>query len=163
MTEAVTIRRATVADLAQVQALRLDLFTAVGDVQSDAERAAFAAALDNYLPTELAAERFLAWLACGPAGEVVGCGGLVFVQKPPAALNPTGREAYLMNMYTAPAWRGQGIAGRILTEILAAVQAAGVTLVRLHATAAGRPIYERRGFRPVDDEMVLHLAVHEGG
>ncbi len=158
MGQDLTIRRATVADQAALTRLRLALFRAVGDLPDPAAEAAFVTAVGQYLATEVPKGRFLAWLACTATGAAVGCGGLVFVQKPPSAMNPTGREGYVMNMYTDPAWRGRGIARQIMAEILTAVREAGVTLVRLHATEAGRPIYQQLGFQPTADELVLTLA-----
>lgn len=152
-----TIRRATVADLPTLVELRLALFRAMSREGEVADEGALATALGDYFATELPAGRFHAWLACDSNGAAIGCGGLVFVQKPPSSGNCSGREAYLMNMYTTPDWRGRGIAGQILGQILAFVRDSGVNVVRLHATAPGRPIYERAGFASSGTEMVLAL------
>jgi GNAT superfamily N-acetyltransferase len=93
-------------------------------------------------------------------GEVVGTGGLCFAEKPGTGRHPSGREGYILNMYTKPAWRGRGIAAALLRELLAEAAARGVGCVRLYATAAGRPLYERSGFRPADTEMVLYTPAH---
>jgi len=96
-------------------------------------------------------------LACDETGEAIGSGGLIFVQKPPMPSNDTGREAYLMNMYTAPAWRGRGVAREIVGTILEFAREAGMTTVRLHASVPGRPVYERAGFKANDAEMVITI------
>ena len=54
--------------------------------------------------------------------------------------NPTGRKAYLMNLYTAPQYRRQGIATRILTRLVEDAHRRGVTAISLEATAMGRPV-----------------------
>lgn len=150
-----TIRRATVADLPTLVELRLALFRAMGVAGDTPDGGVLAVALADYFATALPAGRFRAWLACEPDGAVIGCGGLVFAQKPPAPGNCSGREAYVMNMYTIPAWRGRGVAGQILGQILGFVRDSGVTSVRLHATAQGRPIYECAGFEEAGTAMVL--------
>lgn len=155
MSEKPTIRRATVADLPTLIDLRLALFRAMGD--PGAADAALAETLAGYFAAEIPTGRFHAWLACDAEGVAVGCGGLVFIQKPPSPANQRGREAYLMNMYTIPPWRGRGIAGRLLAEILAFARESGAAAVRLHATAQGRPIYERNGFMAAGTEMLLTL------
>lgn len=45
---------------------------------------------------------------------VVGTGGISYYTVLPTVHNPTGRKAYVMNMYTAPAYRRQGIAAETL-------------------------------------------------
>lgn len=152
-----TIRRATVADLPTLIELRLALFRTMRGSDDAFDDEALAAALGDYFATELPAGRFHAWLACDPAGVAIGCGGLVFVQKPPSSGNHSGREAYLMNMYTIPAWRGRGVAGLLLRQILPFVRDSGAGAVRLHATAQGQSIYERAGFEPIGTEMVLAI------
>ena len=43
-------------------------------------------------------------------GKFIGAGGVSFYQVMPTYHNPTGKKAYIMNMYTAPEYRRQGIA-----------------------------------------------------
>ena len=42
--------------------------------------------------------------------KFIGAGGVSFYQVMPTYHNPTGKKAYIMNMYTAPEYRRQGIA-----------------------------------------------------
>ena len=49
-------------------------------------------------------------------------------------------------MYTAPEWRGRGIARMIVEELMSAARAAGARFVSLRASDQGRPIYEKAGF-----------------
>jgi predicted GNAT family acetyltransferase len=49
-------------------------------------------------------------------------------------------------MVTEHAWRGLGLATRIVAELLAWFTARDVHKVDLHASAAGEPIYRRLGF-----------------
>lgn len=151
------IRRATLADLEALVALRVALLREMG-AASAADEGLLAAAIRRYLAVELPARRFLAWVAAGADGAVVACGGLVFAQKPPSPQNHSGREAYIMNMYTAPGWRGRGLAARLFAAIVAHARESGAGAIRLHATPDGRGLYARAGFRAVDTEMVLHLS-----
>jgi GNAT superfamily N-acetyltransferase len=156
MVETPTIRRATLDDLDTLVRLRVALMREMGAVDGVGE-GALGEAVRRYLVAELPTGRFLAWVAVAGAGAPIACGGLVFLQKPPSPQNHSGREAYIMNMYTEPTWRGRGLAARIFDAIVAHVRGAGVDSLRLHATEAGRPLYERAGFRASDTEMVLQL------
>jgi len=80
---------------------------------------------------------------------------LVFFQKPPDPRNKTGKEAYLINFYTLPEWRRLGIASKIIDKIISYLNRMGITLFRLHTTEIARSSYEKIGFIPVDNEMVL--------
>jgi ribosomal protein S18 acetylase RimI-like enzyme len=66
--------------------------------------------------------------------------------RPPYPGNLAGREAYLLNMYTLPDYRKQGIANALLDAMAAEAIARGFGKVWLHASEAGRPLYERIGF-----------------
>jgi GNAT superfamily N-acetyltransferase len=150
------VRRATLVDLEALVALRLALFCDLGEAASLEEASALAGAVRAYIAQELPAERFCAWVAeAQGVGELVACGGLIFVQKPPVPSNPSGREAYIMNMYTRPRWRGRGLAGQIVAGLCAFARERDVHYVRLHASPAGRAVYERAGFVPITTEMLV--------
>ncbi|MBR2717991.1 MAG: GNAT family N-acetyltransferase [Clostridia bacterium] len=87
--------------------------------------------------------------------KIVGTGGVSFYQVMPTCCNPTGRKAYIMNMYTAPEYRRQGIAQKTLDMLVQECLRRGVNFITLEATAAGRPLYEKYGFVPMEDEMIL--------
>lgn len=152
-----TIRRATLDDLDTLIDLRLALMRDLGDLPDEDAATRLAAILRDYFAAELPDGRFLGWLACDDDGAAIGCGGLVYLRKPPMLANPTGREAYVMNMYTAPAWRGRGVATQILAAIVAHARESGVPRVHLHASDQGRPVYARAGFLAIGKEMVLPL------
>ena len=61
-----------------------------------------------------------------------------------------------MNVYVRPDQRGQGLARRLLERVLDECAAHGVTQVSLHASEAGRPLYEKLGFKPTN-EMKLKV------
>ena len=88
-------------------------------------------------------------------GAFVGAGGVSFYQVMPTYHNPTGKKAYIMNMYTAPEYRRQGIAIHALDLLVKDVKEQGVLQIALEATDMGRPLYERYGFVKMEDEMEL--------
>lgn len=69
--------------------------------------------------------------------------GASFYQVMPTYHNPTGKKAYIMNMYTAPEYRRQGIAINTLDLLVKDAKEQGVLQIALEATYIGRPLYER--------------------
>ncbi len=88
-------------------------------------------------------------------GKVIGCGGVSFYTVMPTYHNPSGRKAYIMNMYTDPAYRRQGIAYRTLSKLVEEAKNRGISQISLEATKMGRPLYEAYGFTPMECEMEL--------
>ena len=88
-------------------------------------------------------------------GEFVGAGGVSYFRVMPTYHNPSGRKAYIMNMYTAPDHRRRGIAYNTLDLLVKDAKAQGVAAISLEATDMGRPLYERYGFVKMNDEMEL--------
>lgn len=85
----------------------------------------------------------------------VGAGGVSYFQVMPTYHNPSGWKAYIMNMYTRPEYRRQGIASRMLDLLVRDAKDRGVSFITLEATEMGRPLYEKYGFTSMENEMEL--------
>src|SRR5437868_5161023 len=103
------IRRATSDDIDQLVRLRLLLFEEADGPLEQTQAEAFREAIRAYLTKSLPQETFLAWVAESD-GQIVATSGLVFLEKLPVPSNLSGEEAYILNMYTLPQCRGQGLA-----------------------------------------------------
>ena len=88
-------------------------------------------------------------------GIFIGAGGVSFYQVMPTYHNTSGKKAYIMNMYTAPEYRRQGIAIHTLDLLVNDARKQGVSQIMLEATDMGRPLYEKYGFIKMEDEMEL--------
>ena len=91
------------------------------------------------------------------AEELAGCGGISFYRVMPNFSNPSGRKAYIMNIYTVPRHRGQGIATQIVDLLVKEAHKRGIRDISLKATDMGRPVYERYGFVVDDAAMILKV------
>ena len=69
----------------------------------------------------------------------------------------TGKEAYIMNMYTKPKWRKKGIGSAILEKLIDEARNRGIEAIKLHATPKGRPLYEKFGFKMGFPDMYLYI------
>lgn len=87
--------------------------------------------------------------------QVAGCATICYMTWLPTLQHPTGKRAHLMNVYTAPGYRRQGVARQLVTALMDEAKLRGVTEISLDATEAGRPLYESLGFRPNDEGMTI--------
>ena len=60
------------------------------------------------------------------------------------------RSGWIGNLLVHPAHRRRGIGWQLMQEAILALELAGVETVWLTASPAGRPLYERLGFREID-------------
>jgi GNAT superfamily N-acetyltransferase len=90
-------------------------------------------------------KNFFAWVA-DLNGEIIAMSGLTLYVLPPNDWCPSGKSAYIGNMYTLPDFRGQGIGSKLLILAMEAAKEMGSERILLNATDMGRPIYEKYGF-----------------
>ena len=112
--------------------------------------------LRTYFQNNVPKGNFISWVAY-EEDNIVATSGVSFHEVPPTFGNVSGKEAYIMNMYTLPEYRKRGIGTRLITKLLEIIKERGIKKVRLHATDKGKSLYERAGFQNKDDEMVLIL------
>lgn len=141
----VTIRPAGPPDLEAVLRLRVAMLREVGGLGDETRAPELIGANRRYLEARLPTGQYLAWLA-ELGGHPVAVAGLIPFERPPTGDNPVGLEGYVLNMYTAPAWRRRGLGARLLEKTIEYVRARGGRRLWLKATPAGRPVYERAGF-----------------
>ena len=87
--------------------------------------------------------------------KFIGAGGVSYYRVMPTYHNPSGKKAYIMNMYTAPDYRRQGIAYKTLDMLVRVSKERGINQISLEATEMGRPLYEKYGFVKMESEMEL--------
>lgn len=147
-------KRAGLEDIDLLAETRIIVLRSANGLPDSADLSALKAQSDAYYKRALADNSHIAYLVLD--GErFVGAGGVSLFQVMPTCHNPSGRKAYIMNMYTHPDYRRRGIARHTLDLLVKEVQARGISAISLEATAAGRPLYEAYGFVTMTDEMEL--------
>ncbi len=79
-------------------------------------------------------------------GIVSGIGSMHIREMPGNFKNPSGKWAYIMNMYTVPEYRRNGICKSILNLLVEEGKKSGITAFELHATNDGEKVYIQEGF-----------------
>ena len=154
MSSSVSIRQAILDDIPVLLRHRQGMYEDMG--YNDAE--AMSKMIETckpYLTAALANGTLHAWLAC--AGGKVVAGGFVLVSPWPShPYDGQCRRATILNMFTDPEFRRQGIARRLMQTMIDWCRKEGFMRVDLHASDKGRPLYETLGFEPTN-EMRLDL------
>lgn len=150
------IRLAKPEDIEELVRLRCQLAAELGELALDAELD-YRSALVAYLNQAIPSGEFRSWVAEAD-GRLVACSGLVMLHRPPSPRNRSGWQGYILNMYTEPAFRRQGLARQLVQTCIDFVQQnTAARSIFLHATEAGAPLYSSLGFKPLGSEMVLDL------
>jgi len=152
--EGVTIRQATIADIEVLLDHRVAMFQDMGFTDPQALDEVRATSRP-YFETALPANGYVAWLA-EAGGEVVAGAGVVLSAWPGGPWDGQSRRAWILNVYTAPAWRRRGLARRLMGVVLDWCRSERFRIVSLHASAEGRRLYTAMGFKPTN-EMRLTL------
>ena len=151
------IRAATVEDLETILRHRRCMFADMGQ-GDDAARERMVAVARPYLAEGLASGAYRGWLV-EAGGQVVAGAGLATSPFQPTPFDPVARRAWIVNVYTEPAFRRRGLAKGLVQEIVAWCGEARMKVVFLHASVDGRPIYEGLGFTPTAEmRFVLDAA-----
>ena len=144
---AMAVRLATPDDLDQLVELRLQLFAcfpqALGTIDDEIMRTVSKA----FFTRAFEQGDCQSWVAVADQ-QIVAQGSLVLFQRPPFPGNLSGREAYLLNMYTLPDYRRRGYSKAILQQAMAWAREQGLGRIWLHASEDGQPLYEAAGFLP---------------
>lgn len=147
-------KRATLADIKILTETRIEVLRAANHLTDDTDMSEVERESYNYYQKALHEGSHIAYLVFD-GNRFVGAGGVSFFQVMPTYHNPSGKKAYIMNMYTDSAYRRKGIATKTLDLLVRDIKNRGITAISLEATDMGRPLYEKYGFIKMNDEMEL--------
>ena len=85
--------------------------------------------------------------------EDAGCGSICITEELPSPDNPSGRCAYLMNIYVRESFRNRGVGHAIVSRLIEESKRLGCDKIYLETTAEGKSVYTSLGFRDMQDMM----------
>lgn len=167
MSESLIITRATPSDAPLLAEHRVAMFRDIGTLTPEFEQP-FRDACLAYFNAAVHSGEYTAWLASPANGAppVAGAGVQIRSLLPRTSLSRDrlllGREGLVLNVYTEPEWRGRGAARLLMQAIIDWAAESGIVRLVLHASPAGRPLYEKMGFVPTA-EMIYTGALAPTG
>jgi GNAT superfamily N-acetyltransferase len=151
------IRRAALDDVRILARHRAEMFREMGSLDA-AVYASLLSAAEQYFTRALPAGEYVAWVATPPSNTdtiVAGAGAQLRESLPRPDYSGTslltGQQALVVNVYTEPEWRRQGVAELLMHHILEWSREQRIRSIVLHASAQGRRLYEKLGFVPTNE------------
>jgi len=105
----------------------------------------------SWLQPRLADGSYFGYLLVDAGRPVAGV-GLMLIDWPPHPAHPAqDRRGYVLNVYVEPTHRRRGLAKQLMAMAEAEFARRGVEFAVLHATEAGRPLYQRNGWNQTSE------------
>ena len=152
-----TTRLAAISDAALITAHREAMFAEMG--QSTASvLTEMSRNFEPWVKQMMEAGRYIGWLI-EDRGRPIASAGFFELEWPPHPLDPTSsHRGYLLNFWVEPEYRKRGLASSLVKGSLVEAQKRGLLVVALHASEAGKPVYESMGFRATNEMFYVEPA-----
>ena len=151
MTTDYTFRHATIADTEIIADHRTLMFAEIGKVTLDTLKQN----REYYVPwlaERLSNGNYTGILVEYEQAVIAGAGLWVAIGAPLPTLQSSDlRRANIVNVYTHPDHRRKGLARQMMTQLLDIARQEGYPVAQLHASNAGRPLYESMGFNNTNE------------
>lgn len=145
-------KKATIEDIDLLTKTRIEVLRAANNLRSDIDMDEVERKSYEYYREAFQSDTHTAYIVFDD-DKFVGAGGVSYYQVMPTYHNPSGKKAYIMNMYTKPSYRRNGVAIRMLALLVEDAKKRGITSISLEATEMGKPLYEKFGFVQMKNEM----------
>jgi ribosomal protein S18 acetylase RimI-like enzyme len=145
-----TTRIATANDIALITAHRHAMFAEIGWSTADA-LATMSRHFRPWVERMMAAGKYVE-----DDGQPVASAGFFELDWPPHPFDPSGEaRGYLLNFWVETSHRRRGLAKGLVKQAIAESRRRGFRVITLHASEAGRPVYESLGFRRGGEMMII--------
>jgi GNAT superfamily N-acetyltransferase len=111
-----------------------------------------------WLRRKMEAGEYLAWFALAPDSSIASGLGLWLMDWPPHMVGSGVWRGNILNVFTEPVYRRQGMARALIEIALKWCAANRVEPVILHASEEGRGLYESLGFEPTNEMRLVPKA-----
>ncbi|MCJ8313528.1 MAG: GNAT family N-acetyltransferase [Saccharospirillaceae bacterium] len=145
-------RKAVVQDITDLIDLRIQQLKDEGYPETNNIRADLNEYFLNHISNNATNNSLICWVGTYN-NRIIATAGLCIYQLPPSFSNPSGKIAYLTNIYTADEYRKNGIASYLIETLLNEAKTRNFLGVRLHASELGQSVYKKLGFNETNGYM----------
>ena len=147
--------RARLEDIPELIELRMAYLRADFGILDNVTMGTVRDSLPSFFERHLNQDLF-AYVMRDDAGSIVSLAIMLVSEKPANPRFVHGRIGTVFNVYTRPEHRRQGLAKRVMTELVDDARSRDLDLVELNATNDGYPLYRSIGFT----DSSLHRPMH---
>jgi len=149
-----TTRTATADDVAMITQHRHAMFAEIGFSTPEALQT-MSQHFRPWVQRLMAAGKYVGWVV-EQDGLPVASAGFFELEWPPHPFDPASEaRGYLLNFWVEPSHRRKGLAKGLVKLAVAESRRRGLRVTTLHASDAGRPVYESLGFRRSGEMMLV--------
>ena len=153
----VSVRKAEIRELDTLMVWRMRVLREVFPVSEGEDRKGIEENNKMYYRKHLADDTHTACFAVDEdRDQIIGCGGICYQDEMPSPDNAGGKNGYLMNIYTLPEYRRQGIGRKIVEFLICDARDRGTEKIYLESSDAAKKLYYEIGFSDMQDYMILN-------
>lgn len=155
-----TVRPATVADLASLVELRahlLDGTSASYSSKTSEDAVRWRVAYRTWLSSRLSESDCVQILVAEhrESSQVLGCATAIIDQRAPTPACLNGLSGWVQSVVVEPQWRNRGIARQLMQHLLRWFANRSVACVALQSTAAAGTLYQAMEFATSDERLLI--------
>jgi GNAT superfamily N-acetyltransferase len=137
--------------------LRFEYFSMSNFDINEFERNELKNNLTKYFDENIGNNNFLGMI-CEYRKEIISAAYLAINRKPPNQNFVNGKTGTLLNVFTYPEYRNQGIATELLRRIIEEARKENINVISLSSTKEGEKLYKKLGFKEAEyKEMNIRL------
>jgi len=137
--------------------LRLDFINEFHKDVDETEKEKLRTSLQNYFDRHIKNDELIG-IVCEYDKRIISVAYLIIGEWPPNRTFINGKIGTLLNVYTYPEYRKNGIATNIIKRIIEEAKKQNVSIISLLATEDGEKVYKKLGFfETADKSMRLKL------
>lgn len=155
----ITYRSAKYSDLKMLAGVRVSLIDEDSGLNDDEKKSLYKSVLD-YMTDACYRAAFISFVAFD-GKAFVGTASACLYSVLPGKKLPSGKNAYIQNVYVDPQYRRQGIGKKLVSMITDTVRKQGYSRITLHATKAGEELFKSCGFISVENLGLTEMVCPE--
>ena len=136
--------------------MRMALFRELGEISNNEDITELITSTRHYFTANIG-ENLLCWGIIVDE-KIVSVASLCLFSRIPYKENLSGKEGYILNVYTLPEYRGEGMAKALINTIINYAKTNNLTKLWLNSSEEGERVYKNYGFEKVENAMERPLS-----
>lgn len=149
------IKRLNIEDVGSFLHLRLKLFYELQEIERDDDVEKLKNSTMEYYLKNI--DKTLITYGVIEKDKIVSIGSLCLFERIPYIENLSGKEGYILNIYTLPEYRKKGYGKEIIKKLIEYSKDIGIKRLWLNASDEGKKLYSKLGFKNKENEMEIFL------